>query len=120
MTPSPENPPSVPPTRTLNPTEKAIFQRLVKGHQVSDIAKDLSIAPRTVYSYCSKHGWPTNLPLVPNSPSERKILRALVALGFQTSRESAIHQVSLLYKQAPICIERLINDCKRRAPRDDA
>lgn len=98
---------------TLSVRERRIHDLLWnKGLPISEVARILECTPAPIYSLAHRYNWPLNTPLGDGSPAQLTVLKALVGLGYTVSPQAAKDQVSALYRQAPINVERLITGCK--------
>lgn len=79
-----------------------------RGLPASEAANTLGCNRRWVYNVAKELSLPTNPPITPGSPTEAKVLVALVKAGYGDDSKQAIATVAPLFNQAPTNIKRLI------------
>lgn len=83
-------------------TAKLIDLLGTQGFGAKRAAAKVKVNTRYVYEVARRHGLPTNPEIVPGSPTENNICRAIVATNFD------LPAVALLFRQAPINIQTVV------------
>jgi len=87
---------------------ETIEDLLSQGLTVPQVARRMGVTKRWVYQYSQERGLPRNRKILPNSPLERSILKALVVTNLNFAA------VGKVYSQTPANLRELVKRMKKK------